>query len=143
MNLAKSGAIATVALAAMGGCGSSDEKVDTSSPTVSAAAVETQAATPTADAETPTPEATTVDFTEFEAKNAIPTSDWYPLITSKEIKLGSLWVYTSIVDDADAAEVGSRICGAYSLYALEDPEVDVVFVRAVDGMRIAKCGPGA
>jgi hypothetical protein len=136
---------AGAAVLALAGCGSDDPATEPRTPTTStstsASATPERTPTPTA---TPTEKSGAVPgIREFEEANAIGSADWADLVTRKEIVYGSLWIHTKIVNDGDAADVASRICGAYSLYTLDHPDIDTVYVRAVDGQQLAKCGPGA
>lgn len=74
---------------------------------------------------------------DFEKANTIS----FPEVTNREIRLGALWVYTTL-GHAGKDRAGA-ICGAYAQYSLVDPGVGVVFVRAADGLQLAKCGPKA
>ena len=83
------------------------------------------------------PVAPTDRLADFEKVNAIS----FPEVTNREIRLGALWVYTTL--GRAGKDRAGAICGAYAQYSLVDPGVGVVFVRAADGLQLAKCGPKA
>jgi len=93
----------------------------------------------------PTPASVAADqVAQFEADNAIDTSDWYGHVVRTEIQFGnSLWVHTDLDQSAKSKNLAKSMCGAYSQYVLVDENVTVTFVRAESGLQLAKCGPGA
>jgi hypothetical protein len=80
---------------------------------------------------------------KFERENAIPTSTWWKHVTGRKIRSGALWIYTDYPATSNAKATAKGICASYAHYALDDPTVSVVDVRAEDGGGLATCGPGA
>ncbi len=99
--------------------------------------------TPLSPAPQPQPSPTVDKLAQFEDENSIDTEAWYGHVTKADIENGAIWVYTDLPNTTAAKSLAGRMCGAYATYTMDDPTVDVVWVRAGDGMRLAKCGPGA
>ncbi len=150
-----------VAALALAGCGASGDDGGSSPQPDAGASTRSKTSAPAMTPAAPTPSKTTASPSKtaakddeasqwaakiktFESENGIGSSQWYPLVTSTEVKSGnSLWIYTKINPDGDAETAAAPICGGYSLFALDEPDVSTIFVRASDGQQIAKCGPGA
>lgn len=130
-------AAALVLLLGAAGCSSDDPEAG-SSPASDRAAPEPDDDAPEAD---PWP----ARVAKWEKANAIPTSDWYELVTGVAVDdfLGVVDVETTIVNDADAVPAAEPICGSYATIGFDYPKLSVVRVLARDGGLITKCGPGA
>lgn len=97
-------------------------------------------ATPAATAQAVDREA---QLAQFEKDNNIKAGDWDGAVTSREVKLNSVWVHTKLSETQAAKEVAARICGAYAQFVTVDPKVTVTYIRAASEVQLAKCGPGA
>lgn len=103
---------------------------------------------PPGDAPTPAPSETgqpdpVAALKAWESEQSLSTAGWFPRVRERQfVGDATLFVHTDLVDDADAADMAQRICGAYATYSATNEALKVVMVRAVDGQRLTQCGPG-
>jgi len=138
-----------IALAGCGGSGdlsaasASTSSTNTVTPTSSSTSTPSTSDEPAPSTSTSEAAQSTAFVKKWAKENALSTESWWRLIKGYQlIPGGGLFVLTRLHPDSDASPIAARICGAYSTIRMDHPEITTIYVRASDGQRLAKCGPG-